>query len=135
MASLVKERREELFNVKEYTLDSRHDLFSIMVQASETEGKLAMTDEELAGNTFLMLFAGHETTTRTLDATLGFLALYQIIQEEIFAEVEAAFLQNVELSFATSNLVKVQVCVRTTPPIHSLTPRSWTRSGRCHDDP
>ncbi|KAI0320554.1 cytochrome P450 [Amylostereum chailletii] len=104
MGSLIKERREKLFNVKKYMSDS------LMIQASETGGKLAMTDEELAGNTLLMLFAGHETTARTLNATVGFLALYQDSQEEIFAEVEAAFLQDLELSFATLNLVKVQAC-------------------------
>jgi cytochrome P450 len=35
------------------------DVFSRLVAASENEGKGALNDEELVGNTFLMLLAGH----------------------------------------------------------------------------
>ena len=60
-----------------------------------------------AGNTFLMLFAGHgqsptpihftgnidgfiaivDTTAHTLDAALGFLALYPEIQDDVYREI------------------------------------------------
>ena len=41
--------------------DSRHDLFSRLIDASETEltGK-KMTDREVISNIFIFLFAGHE---------------------------------------------------------------------------
>ncbi|KAF7350012.1 Cytochrome P450 [Mycena venus] len=63
------------------------DVFRLMIRASEDAGALRMSSEELTGNTFLMLLAGHDTTSRTLDATIGFLALYEDIQEEIYQEV------------------------------------------------
>jgi cytochrome P450 len=40
--------------------DRRHDIFSRLVAASESEvGKPPLDDSELIGNTFLMLIAGH----------------------------------------------------------------------------
>ncbi|KAL0960014.1 hypothetical protein HGRIS_011664 [Hohenbuehelia grisea] len=62
--------------------------FSMLVQANELEsGKLRLSDEELIGNVFIMLFAGHETTAHTLAATLGFLSLHPEFQDEIYEEI------------------------------------------------
>ncbi|KAH7926118.1 cytochrome P450 [Leucogyrophana mollusca] len=64
------------------------DVFSLLVEASEDEGgKMALGDEELIGNVFALMFAGHETTAHTLAATLGFLALHEDIQDEVAAQV------------------------------------------------
>ncbi|KAG6865642.1 hypothetical protein C0991_000812 [Blastosporella zonata] len=64
--------------------DDRKDTFTMIVRANEQEsGKLKLSDQEVIGNVFIMLFAGHETTAHTLSATLALLALHQEIQNEI----------------------------------------------------
>ncbi|KAI0320557.1 cytochrome P450 [Amylostereum chailletii] len=109
MTLLIAARREEFG--QDPASETRQDLFSKMVQASQKEGKLAMSDDELIGNTFLMLFAGHDTTAKALDATLGFLALYQDIQDEVFQELAAVLEDDPELSFAAYNhMHKLQAC-------------------------
>ncbi|TFK73443.1 cytochrome P450 [Pluteus cervinus] len=66
----------------------RKDIFTTMVQANEDEEtKLKLDDEELIGNVFLMLFAGHETTANSVAATLGLLALHEDIQDEVHEEI------------------------------------------------
>ncbi|KAH7920397.1 cytochrome P450 [Leucogyrophana mollusca] len=80
----VRARREAI-----HSSETREkDVFTLLVEASEEEGgKMAMSDEELIGNTFALLFAGHETTGHTLAATLAFLALHEDVQEEVAAQV------------------------------------------------
>ncbi|KIK52840.1 hypothetical protein GYMLUDRAFT_49679 [Collybiopsis luxurians FD-317 M1] len=69
--------------------ESRKDAFSLLVKANEQEeSKNKLSDDELIGNIFIMLFAGHETTAHTLAATLGFLALNQDAQDEVFEQIE-----------------------------------------------
>ncbi|KAH0580883.1 hypothetical protein H2248_012042 [Termitomyces sp. 'cryptogamus'] len=68
--------------------EGRNDAFTLLVKANEDEAsKLQLDDQELIGNVYAMLFAGHETTAHTLAATLGFLSLYQDIQEEVFEQI------------------------------------------------
>ncbi|KAJ6576559.1 cytochrome P450 [Mycena vulgaris] len=68
------------------TPSRKHDVFSLLLDARETEGKLSMTDGEIMGNTFFVLWAGHETMSHIWDATIGLLALYEDIQEDMFEE-------------------------------------------------
>jgi len=64
------------------------DAFTMLVKANEDEGgKLKLDDEELIGNIFIMLFAGHETTAHSLAAILGLLSLNNGIQEEIYQHI------------------------------------------------
>ncbi|TFY70798.1 hypothetical protein EVG20_g2210 [Dentipellis fragilis] len=68
--------------------DERNDVFSLLVKATEDEGgKLVLDDNELIGNVFGLMFAGHETTAHTLAATLGFLGIYPDIQKEVYDEI------------------------------------------------
>ncbi|KAJ6507149.1 cytochrome P450 [Mycena vitilis] len=109
MEKLIKTRREEL-SVGAEANDGRNDLFRVMLRASEGEGTLRMSDDELSGNTFVILFAGHETTARALDATMGFLALYEDIQEEVYREIREVA-KNGKLSFTDiPKLAKLQAC-------------------------
>ena len=48
------------------------------------------------GNTFVLLFAGHETSAHTLAATLGFLALYQTEQQKVYDQILAVVGKNGE---------------------------------------
>ncbi|KJA21399.1 hypothetical protein HYPSUDRAFT_42040 [Hypholoma sublateritium FD-334 SS-4] len=70
--------------------DSAQDTnaFSMLVEASENEkGKFKLDDSELIGNVFIMLLAGHETTAHTLAGTIGFLAMNDDLQEEIYQQI------------------------------------------------
>ncbi|KAF9544260.1 cytochrome P450 [Agrocybe pediades] len=64
------------------------DFFTTLVRANEGQGsKLKLSDDELIGNVFIMLFAGHETTAHTLAVALGYLAIYEEVQEEIYEQI------------------------------------------------
>ncbi|KAH9998644.1 cytochrome P450 [Russula vinacea] len=60
------------------TVVQRHDLFNGLLDAAEDElnNGAALTDDELIGNMFIFLLAGHETTAHTLCFAFGLLALY-----------------------------------------------------------
>ncbi|KAI0262875.1 cytochrome P450 [Gloeopeniophorella convolvens] len=85
MAKQISERKAELAGTN--GLDSRKDVFSLLVKASEEDGKLKMDDTELVGNVFGILFAGHKTTAHTLAATLGFLGITPEIQREVCDQI------------------------------------------------
>ncbi|WVF68252.1 hypothetical protein IAT40_003017 [Kwoniella sp. CBS 6097] len=48
-----------------------------------------LTESEIIGNMWLMIFAGHETASNTLAFALGYLALYPEWQEEVHREIKA----------------------------------------------
>lgn len=111
MNQLIMSRRSELANgmTSEYT-DGHTDVFRLILEASENEGKYALSDEELRGNTFLMLFAGHETTASTMDATLAMLALHPDIQQDVYEQVSEVT-ERQQLTFdSLQDLWKVQAC-------------------------
>ncbi|GLB42270.1 putative cytochrome P450 [Lyophyllum shimeji] len=84
MRSQVANRKAEI-SAHEST---KNDAFTMLVKANEEEStKLQLDDQELIGNVFIMLFAGHETTAHTLAATLGFLGLYQDMQQETVEQI------------------------------------------------
>ncbi|CAK5274668.1 unnamed protein product [Mycena citricolor] len=67
---------------------SNKDAFTLLVKANEEEtGSRVLDDSELIGNVFLFLFAGHETTARSLTATLACIALDDEIQTEALDQI------------------------------------------------
>ncbi|KAJ7892768.1 cytochrome P450 [Mycena olivaceomarginata] len=68
--------------------DKRADAFTIMVKANEDEStKYRLDDQELIGNIFVLLFAGHETTGSSLAVTVGYMAIHDHIQEEVVEQI------------------------------------------------
>ncbi|TFK72490.1 cytochrome P450 [Pluteus cervinus] len=66
----------------------RNDVFTMLVKANEDEeSRFRLDDSELIGNVFVLLLAGHETTAHTLGATLGLLAIHEVIQDEVYEEI------------------------------------------------
>ncbi|KAI0092371.1 cytochrome P450 [Irpex rosettiformis] len=111
MASVLASRKSEMSGNTTEDNQSRHDLFSFMTSASDDEGHAAMSDDEVISNTFLMLFAGHDTTAHTLDAAIGLLALYQDIQQEIYEEIKTVALEDASLPYdAYPKLHKTEAC-------------------------
>ncbi|KAK7045018.1 cytochrome P450 [Favolaschia claudopus] len=116
LRDLIRSRREELSlaqNNPDYTKSDRKDVFRLLLQANEGEETLHLSDEELIGNTHLLMNAGHETTAKTLQAAIGFLALYEDIQEEAYQEIQEVLRasDSDDLAFKDyPKLVKVQSC-------------------------
>ncbi|KDQ12294.1 hypothetical protein BOTBODRAFT_113010 [Botryobasidium botryosum FD-172 SS1] len=74
---------EDVTNGEATGLDT---IFDNIVKAN-IGGKFAFDEDEVAGNIFAMLFAGHETTARTLDAVLALLGAYQDEQDRAYEEI------------------------------------------------
>ncbi|KAF8637847.1 hypothetical protein AX17_002473 [Amanita inopinata Kibby_2008] len=89
MREQVVQRKAEIRGHVEGARDGKQsDAFTMLVEANENESlKLQLSDQELIGNVYIMLFAGHETTAKALAATLAFLALYQDIQQEVYQQI------------------------------------------------
>lgn len=91
MKDQVKERKAEISSrasSDRNTGTTKTDAFTMLVEANEDEGgKFKLDDEELIGNVFVMLFAGHDTTAHSLAATLGLLALSNDLQDEMFEHI------------------------------------------------
>ncbi|KAG9122952.1 hypothetical protein FRC07_000436 [Ceratobasidium sp. 392] len=72
------------------SLSSTDNLFDIMITASDTETTdKALSEEEVTGNAFIFLVAGHETTAHALAFSLGLLALNPEVQEEVYAHIKS----------------------------------------------
>ncbi|KZT39759.1 cytochrome P450 [Sistotremastrum suecicum HHB10207 ss-3] len=90
MQDMIRERKG-LIESGKAGLGERADLLTNLLAASEEEGEdaLKLTNEELTGNIFIYLVAGHETTAHTLCYTLGMLALYPDEQEKLYQHVKS----------------------------------------------
>ncbi|KAL9714733.1 hypothetical protein Ac2012v2_001392 [Leucoagaricus gongylophorus] len=81
MREMIKDRQSS-------EVQDKHDLLSSLIQANKETELTALTDEELMGNLFIFLVAGHETTGNTLSFTFALLALYPDIQEKLFNHIK-----------------------------------------------
>jgi len=82
-AKLIEEKRQEL---KDGT--SRKDVLSLLVKASSSlRPEWRLNDEEMIAQVRTILFAGHETTGKTLVSILWELARKPHIQERLRAEI------------------------------------------------
>ncbi|KAF8890640.1 cytochrome P450 [Infundibulicybe gibba] len=91
--------------------DERLDLLSRLVSSSQGGGKYKLSDDEVVGNMFSLLFAGHETTASVLSGTLGYLALYQEEQEKAYKEILSVVPADREPEFSDMHkLVHVFAC-------------------------
>jgi len=72
------------------TKEESHDLFSGLLDAADgdLDGGAAITEDELIGNTFIFLLAGHETTAHTLCFTFALLAFYPDEQERLYQQIK-----------------------------------------------
>jgi len=70
--------------------EQRYDLFSGLLDAAQNEldSEATLSDEELFGNMFIFLLAGHETTAHTLCFSFALLALYPDEQERLYQHIK-----------------------------------------------
>ncbi|TFK37019.1 cytochrome P450 [Crucibulum laeve] len=85
---LYSQAAQKKYEVHSNSSQSRSDLFTLLVEANESQGKLSLEDSEVIGNMFIMLHAGHETTGQAISSTLVMLAAYPEFQEEIMEEIK-----------------------------------------------
>ncbi|KAN0103584.1 cytochrome P450 monooxygenase [Russula decolorans] len=71
-------------------VEERYDLFSGLLDAArdKPDNGAGLNDEELIGNMFIFLIAGHETTAHTLCFTFALLALYPDEQERLYQHIK-----------------------------------------------
>ncbi|KLO08417.1 cytochrome P450 [Schizopora paradoxa] len=85
MTEMIQERRDSATGVVE-----RFDLFSTLLDANEDSDiskSATLSDDELIGDIFMFLLAGHETSANALCFALGLLALHQDEQEELHRQI------------------------------------------------
>ncbi|KAF8075089.1 cytochrome P450 [Lyophyllum atratum] len=87
MQEFVQRRKQEVKDIGTPEGGDRGDVFTRLVAAAQGGDKYGLEEQEVIGNTFALMFAGHETTAHVLSATLGFLAIYQEDQEKAYQEV------------------------------------------------
>ncbi len=66
----------------------RNDLLSNIVKASSADKKQALSEQEMVGNIFIFILAGHETTASTLQSALLVLATEPEIQQTVQDEID-----------------------------------------------
>jgi len=86
MTSQVAARREEV----RFQQRDPDDFFTMLVQANEQGGqKYSLSDQELIGNVYVLLLAGHETTANALASAICCLSLYPDIQNEVHEQIQS----------------------------------------------
>ncbi|KAF9525621.1 cytochrome P450 [Crepidotus variabilis] len=124
----VAQKKEEIQSKNSTEIGK--DVLTLLVQANEQENsKLKMSKEELLGNVFILLFAGHETTGHTLAVTLAFLSLYPDIQEDAYQQVKSV-IGNKEPNFEDCNKLDKVLAIffeslRLFPSGHLLMREAW----------
>ncbi|KAH8979832.1 cytochrome P450, partial [Lactarius akahatsu] len=122
MAEMVDARRSA------ETKEERHDLFSGLLDAApdNPDGSVAITEQELIGNMFIFLLAGHETTAHALCFTFALLALYPDEQEHLYQQIKGILIDiNGTPTYEDINRFTLSVTVlnetlRMFPPVASI---------------
>ena len=81
---IIDDKREKKPDIS----TTRKDLLDRLLEAVDEETGQGMDEEELFGEVFTFLFAGHETSSVALSWSLYYLAQYPDIQEKIRREVK-----------------------------------------------
>ncbi|KDQ14474.1 hypothetical protein BOTBODRAFT_174671 [Botryobasidium botryosum FD-172 SS1] len=98
--------------------EGNNTIFNTIIKANMDGGKFAF-DDEVIGNTFIMLFAGHETTSRTLNALLTLLALYQEEQEKAYQEIKRVLPDGRDPTFEDfESFTQIRNCIQETMRIY-----------------
>ncbi|CUA72779.1 hypothetical protein RSOLAG22IIIB_05039 [Rhizoctonia solani] len=83
---MISARRADITPGSQSQAEEKHDLFNQLILAHDDANTLS--EEELIGNMFLFLFAGHETTAHSVAFTLGLLALYPEEQRKVVEQIQ-----------------------------------------------
>jgi len=123
MLEMIEGRKNA--NVKE----ERFDLLNSLLDANMTAGRnglgddAKLTEDEVLGNIFIFLLAGHETSAHVLCFALGLLALHPEEQERVHQEILTAVPENRDPAFQDLRSLPYVQCVlnetlRMFPPVN-----------------
>ncbi|CAE6471875.1 unnamed protein product [Rhizoctonia solani] len=90
-------------------INSRYDLFSQLISARDEDDML--TEDELVGNVFIFMIAGHETTAHTLAIILSMLALYPEVQAKLAQQVQQLEREHGNLTYSHIQLLTYAMAV------------------------
>ncbi|KAF8816052.1 cytochrome P450 [Phlegmacium glaucopus] len=124
MDKSIELRGEQLANDPSL-LDESRDIFTRLVAANDDKAKYRLDPSEVIGNTFILMFAGHETTALVLTATIAHLALHQDEQEKAYQEITSTIPLDSDpnldhLSKLTHTLACFTEALRLQPPAQYL---------------
>lgn len=88
MKELIDDNENTLNSVDEDTNVGKNDLLSNIIKASAADKKQSLSSEEMIGNIFIFIVAGHETTANTLQSCLILLAIYPEVQQAVQDEID-----------------------------------------------
>ncbi|KAH7350990.1 cytochrome P450 [Rhexocercosporidium sp. MPI-PUGE-AT-0058] len=93
MTELIDDNQKTLDSVdkdiKEDANIGNNDLLSNIIKASAADKKQALSNEEMIGNIFIFIVAGHETTANTLQTCLILLAMHPEVQKAVQHEIDS----------------------------------------------
>ncbi|KAF9054617.1 cytochrome P450 [Panaeolus papilionaceus] len=118
MSEMIQQR------VQEAKVD-RYDLFSSLLSANfQSLDGTTLTEDELMGNIFVFLLAGHEAT-HTLAFTFGLLALYQDEQEKLHQHIKSVLADGREPTYddmkhLTYSMAVFYETLRLFPPVTEI---------------
>ncbi|PPQ65685.1 hypothetical protein CVT26_000317 [Gymnopilus dilepis] len=104
----------------------RHDLFSSLLEANDhTLDVTTLTEDELIGNIYIFLVAGHETTAHTLCFTFAMLALYPEEQEKLYEHIRSVLPRDKipsyeEMPLFTYSMAVFYETLRMFPPVTGI---------------
>jgi cytochrome P450 len=105
-----------------------HDLLTLLIQASDPETGLGISDEEVASHVITFIVAGHETTSNALSWTLFLLAKHPDVREKV--EQEAADAERFPLAEWPEKLIwtraVIEEAMRLYPPASTLSRKALT---------
>jgi len=118
MGDLISEKFQTLKETTDHSSLShkQSDLLTslLLAEKSETNDKNHLSENELYGNLFIFILAGHETTSTTLTFSLLLLAIYPEIQEKLYKEVNKAIDQRLPTFDDYANLRYAQYIMKET---------------------
>ncbi|QRV82620.1 cytochrome P450 family protein [Ceratobasidium sp. AG-Ba] len=76
-------------------------------EESKAPQNMDFKQQDILGNTFLLLFAGHETTANGIAFSLGLLAAHPEVQERVYAQVKQVTSSRAKLEYADMNDLKL----------------------------
>ncbi|KAG8738985.1 hypothetical protein FRC10_006289 [Ceratobasidium sp. 414] len=100
----------DLIGSEDSAFTATENLFmNILVTASEQNAEaegIEFGQKEVTGNTFLLLFAGHETTAHAIAFGLGLLAAHPDVQTQVYAQIKREYTDMNDLKIVTGVLLE-----------------------------
>ncbi|CAE6464605.1 unnamed protein product [Rhizoctonia solani] len=109
LREMIRTRRELKEQQMQDLLDDKYDLFNQLVGARDAKDMLS--EDELIGNVFIFLIAGHETTAHTFAIILDLLALYPEVQEKLAEQLRELEREHGVLNYSHIHLLTYAMAV------------------------